>query len=103
MAVDQKNAQDKFKTELQKQFYDIVKCVLVTEKATRMIEFENKLVFEVAKSATKPMLRLLIEGQFSKPIKAINIYNNIRGKKRAIITFKGEGVASDLASELGLV
>ena len=95
--------QEVFKAEFQKQFYDIIKNVVVTEKATRMIEFENKLMFEVTRAATKPMLKLLIENQFSKPIKSINICNSIGGKKRAIVTFRDEGVASDLAAELGLV
>ena len=56
----EKNTEEVFKKELSKQFYDIVKKVLVTEKATRMIEFENKLTFEVTKAATTPMIKLLI-------------------------------------------
>ena len=92
-----------FKKEMSKQFYDIVRKVVVSEKATRLIEFENKMVFEVERSATKPMIKLLIESEFSKPVKKVSTVNSINGKKRAIVTFKEDGVASDLASELGLV
>ena len=51
------------------------------------------------------MLKLCvrIETEFGKKVKKINTVNSITGKKRAIITFVEEGVASDLASELGMV
>lgn len=94
---------DVFKKELSKQFYDIVRKVVVTEKATRMIEFENKLVFEVARSATKTIIKLLVETEVGKPVKSVQTVNDINGKKRAIVTFKEEGAASDLASQFGLV
>lgn len=97
------NVEETFKKELSAQFYDIVRKVEVSEKATRLIEFENKLVFEVIRSASKPMIKLLIENEFKKPVKSVNTVNSITGKKKAIVTFKDEGVASELASELGLV
>lgn len=99
----EENVQEVFKKELSKQFYDIIKRVIVSEKSTRMIEFENKLVFEIVRSATKPTIKLLIENEFGKPVKSVNTVNSIDGKKRAIVTFKEEGVASDLSSQLGLV
>lgn len=97
------NVEEVFKKELSSQFYDIVTKVEISEKATRLIEFENKMVFEVARAATKPMIKLLIETEFGKAVKSVNTQNAITGKKKAIVTFKDEGVASDLASELGLV
>lgn len=100
MAADTEVA---FKKEMSKQFYQIVRKVVVSEKTTRLIEFENKMVFEVDKAATKPIIKLLIETEFGKKVKKVNVVNSIQGEKRAIVTFKEEGVASDLASELGLV
>lgn len=97
------NLEEKFKTEMSKQFYDIIKKVIVSEKATRMIEFDNKLVFQVDRKATKPIVKLLIENEFGKTVKSVNMVNSINGEKRAIVTFKDEGVASDLSSQLGLV
>ena len=97
------SVEDTFKTELSKQFYDIVKRVIVSEKATRLAEFENKLVFEVERAATKPMIKLLIENEFGKTVKSVNTVNAISGKKQAVVTFKNEGVASDLSSELGFI
>lgn len=98
-----KQVEEVFKKELSKQFYDIIRRVIVTEKTTRMIEFENKLVFEVAKNATKPIIKLLIETELKRDVKSVNMVNNITGKKRAIVTFKDESAASELASDLGLV
>jgi large subunit ribosomal protein L23 len=92
-----------FKKELSRQFYDVFRKVVVTEKATRMIEFENKLVFEVVREATKPIIKLLVENELGKTVKSVNTVNDINGKKKAIVTLKDEGAASELASELGLV
>jgi len=100
---ENKTMEETFKKELSSQFYDVVKKVEVSEKATRLIEFENKLVFEVVRSASKPLIKLLIENEFGKKVKSVNTINSITGVKKAIVTFKEEGVASDLSSELGLV
>lgn len=105
MAEDKssKSVEEAFKKELSSQFYDIIRRVEVSEKATRLIEFENKMVFEVVRSASKPLIKLLIETEFNKKVKSVNTQNSITGKKKAIVTFKDAGVASDLSSELGLV
>jgi len=100
---ENKTMEETFKKELSAQFYDVFKKVEMSEKATRLIEFENKMVFEVVRSANKPLIKLLIENEFKKDVKSVNTVNSIKGTKRAIVTFKEEGVASDLSSELGLV
>ncbi|MCH8520244.1 MAG: 50S ribosomal protein L23 [Nanoarchaeota archaeon] len=97
----QSNEEKLFQEELSKQFYDVVKSVIMTEKATRLTEFENKLTFEVAKQATKPLVKVLIENEYKKSVKSVNMINDHNGKKRAIVTFKDENVASDLSAELG--
>lgn len=102
-ANESKNVEEAFKKELSAQFYDIIKRVIVSEKATRLAEFENKLIFEVERAVSKPVIKLLIENEFGKPVQKVNTVNSINGKKHAIVTFKGEGVASDLSSELGLI
>ncbi len=101
--ADSTNFEETFKKELSSQFYEIVKRVIMSEKSTRLIEFENKMTFEVARFATKPMVKMLIENEFGKKVKKVNMVNAIDGKKRAIVTFKDESVASDLAAELGLI
>ena len=98
----EKNVEEVFKKELSKQFYSVIKKVLVSEKATRLIEFDNKMTFEVERAATKPMIKLLVENELGKKVKSVNTVNAHTGVKRAIVTFEEDGAASDLSSELGL-
>lgn len=95
--------EEEFKNELSKQFYEIVTKIEVSEKATRLIEFENKLTFEVVKGASKPIIKMLMENEFGKKVKRVNTVNTIKGTKRAIVTFVEEETASTLASELGII
>jgi large subunit ribosomal protein L23 len=101
--TESKTMEEVFKKELSSQFYDIIKKVIMSEKATRLSEFENKMTLEVERAATKPVIKLLIENEFGKKVKSVNTVNSINGKKHAFVTFKDEGVASDLSSELGLL
>ena len=101
--AEQQNLEETFKKEISAQFYDIVKNIVVSEKTTSQIEFENKMVFEIVRSASKPLIKLLIETEFGKKVKKVNTVNSITGKKRAIVTFAEDGVASDLASDLGMI
>lgn len=101
MASQQKQQEKLYPEELSVQFYDIIKSVVMSEKATRMAEFENKLVFEVIKAATKPLVKVLVENEYKKSVKSVNMINDHTGRKRAIVTFKEEGVASDLSADLG--
>ena len=96
-----KNEDKQLQEELSKQFYEVMIRVIMSEKATRLAEFENKVTFEVAKFATKPLIKVLVENEYKKAVKAVNTVNDHNGKKRAIVTFVEDGAASDLSAELG--
>lgn len=51
--------------------YDVVRRPLITEKAT-LIGEHNALIFEVAISANKPLIREAVETLFNVKVKAIN-------------------------------
>ena len=74
----------------------------VTEKTFNIIEKENKLTFIVSEKSTKreiiDAMRLVYEANASE----VNTAKTIQGKK-AIIKFKSEGGARELATRLGLV
>lgn len=74
----------------------------VTEKTFNVIEKENKLTFIVSEKSTKreiiDAMRLVYEADASE----VNTAKTIRGKK-AIIKFKSEGGARELATRLGFV
>ena len=64
--------------------YKIIRKPIVTEKATKLSEF-NKVVFEVASKSNKNEIKGAIEKLFSVKVKSVNIIN-IKGK---IKRFKG--------------
>ncbi len=71
--------------------YDILRRPLITEKATLLAE-ANQVVFQVAKTATKPEIKQAVESLFKVKVKAINTIVH-KGKKK---TFRGRtGVQSD--------
>ncbi len=71
--------------------YDILRRPLITEKATLLAE-ANQVVFQVAKTATKPEIKQAVESLFKVKVKAVNTIVH-KGKKK---TFRGRtGVQSD--------
>ena len=72
--------------------YKIIRKPIVTEKATKLSEF-NKVVFEVASKSNKNEIKGAIEKLFSVKVKSVNIIN-IKGKVKR---FKGVlGKRSDI-------
>ncbi|MBT4540311.1 50S ribosomal protein L23 [Candidatus Woesearchaeota archaeon] len=83
--------------------YTILKHPLSTEKAIRMMEAENKLVFMVERKATKILLLKAFEQMFKiKPIK-VNTLITPKGKKKAIFRLPLDQPAIDIATQLGIM
>lgn len=83
--------------------HDIVKHPLATEKAMRLMESENKLVFVVATKATKPEIKKAVEELFKAKVLAVNTLHSTSGQKRAYVTFAKESPAIDIATSLGIM
>ena len=81
----------------------IIKHVLTTEKAVAGIERDNRLVFIVVESATKPQIRAELESEYKEKVKSIQTINSIRGHKKAIVLFARKGAASELAGKLKVI
>ena len=65
---------------------------VITEKSTEASEY-NKVVFNVARKATKPQIKLAVETLFNVKVKAVNTLN----RKGKIKRFKGRlGKQSDV-------
>lgn len=89
--------------------YDVLQRPVVTEKSTMALE-HNKVVFRVAKDATKDRIKQAVEGLFNVTVTSVNTIN-IQGKskrfrgfagkrsdiKKAIVTLK-QGDSIDLAA-----
>ena len=66
--------------------YKIILKPIVTEKATKLSEF-NKVVFEVASKSNKNEIKHAIEKLFSVRVKSVNIIN-IKGKVKKCNDFE---------------
>lgn len=74
-----------------------------TEKALRLMETENKLVFEVEMKTNKQLIKAYLKKAYGVKIEKINTSITPKGKKLAIVKL-GEGKSAvDLASELQLL
>ena len=91
--------------------YDIIRTPVVTEKATIQAE-NNKVVFNVAKTATKPEIKAAVEQLFSVMVKSVNTlvrkgktkrFRGIIGTqsdvKKAVVTLE-EGHSIDITTGL---
>ena len=78
--------------------YDVIVAPVITEKATMASE-NNKVVFKVAKTATKPQIKAAVEGLFDVKVEAVNTlvrkgkvkgFRGVRGQqsdvKKAVVT-----------------
>ena len=92
-------------------YYDVIRKPIITEKAT-MASQANAVVFEVAMSANKPMIKEAVEGLFGVKVKAVNTtitkgkvkrFKGILGKrkdvKKAYVTLE-EGNTIDVTTGL---
>ena len=72
------------KSVSRERMYDIVRCPVITEKATRGSE-HNQVTFEVALDASKPEIRQAVETLFDVKVTGVNTLR-VKGKEKR---FKG--------------
>lgn len=60
--------------------YDIILAPVITEKATRVSEY-NQVAFKVADGATKPEIKAAVEKLFNVKVTAVNTLV-VKGKKK---------------------
>ena len=91
--------------------YDVIVAPVITEKATLASE-NNKVVFKVAKTATKPQIKVAVEGLFDVKVESVNTlvrkgkvkaFRGVRGQqsdvKKAVVTL-AEGHKIDVTTGL---
>ena len=67
--------------------YDVIVSPVITEKATAASE-QNKVVFKVARTATKPQIKAAVEKLFKVKVADVRVLNN-EGKLRRRGRFAG--------------
>ncbi|HLC37809.1 MAG TPA: 50S ribosomal protein L23 [Candidatus Nanoarchaeia archaeon] len=83
--------------------YAVIKNPLSTEKAVRLMELENKLLFVVDRKAKKDDIKKAVEQIFKVKVLKVTTLINQKGEKRAYIKLSPETLAIDVATELGLM
>jgi large subunit ribosomal protein L23 len=68
--------------------FDVIRSPVITEKATVAAE-QNKVVFNVARSATKPEIKAAVEALFKVKVKAVNTLVR-KGKVKRFKGFVGK-------------
>ena len=81
----------------------VLKYPLTTEKAVKLIESENKLLFVVDLKANKASIKKDIEKLFGVKVEKINTLITSDGEKRAYIKLSKETPAMDVITKLGLM
>jgi large subunit ribosomal protein L23 len=81
----------------------ILKKPIFSEKAVRLMEEQNKILFEVDRNSNKKQIKEEFEKTFDVKVEKVNTLINAKGKKIAFIKLKPPAKASDLASKLGMI
>lgn len=82
---------------------NVLKYPLTTEKNVKLMQSENKLVFIVEKSATKPEIKKAAEEFFKIKVVKVNTSILSTGEKKAYLKLAPETPAIDVATQLGLI
>ncbi len=80
-----------------------LKYPLSTEKAVRLMERENKLLFVIEMKATKQDVKKAVEKMFDVKVKSVNTLLTSKGEKRAYVKLDSQYPAIDIITKLGLM
>ncbi|MEK6928034.1 MAG: 50S ribosomal protein L23 [Nanoarchaeota archaeon] len=75
---------------------------VTTEKAVKLIDVENTLIFEVPKEVTKPEIQKEVEHLFKVKVDKIRTLIHLN-KKFAYIRLNKNNLAADIATKLGML
>lgn len=83
--------------------FKIIKYPLGTEKAIRLMDTENKMLFVVERTATKSQIKKAIEDAYNVKISKVNTFITNQGLKKAYVKLTEDYPAIDLATKLGMM
>lgn len=73
------------------------------DKAFRLMEMKNQLVFAVLKSANKRAIRKAVEDLYNVKVAKLTVMNTNKGVKKAYIQLAPDYSAEDIATKLGVL
>ena len=75
---------------------------ITSEKAVKLIDLENTLLFETEREARKPGIKKEVETLFN--VKVDKVRTHIQGnKKYAYVKLNKNNLATDVAAKLGMI
>ncbi len=74
----------------------------VTEKSMKLLETENKLVFVVARDASKVKIREELEKLYEVKVESINTLITPKGIKKAYVRLHPDYRAEEIATRIGI-
>ncbi len=80
----------------------IIKNPIATEKAIRLMELSNELVFKVDEKANKSDIKKAVEEKFKVKVVRVRTLREMKGFKKAYVKLSNETPAIDVATKLGL-
>jgi LSU ribosomal protein L23P len=81
----------------------MIRRFVVTEKALRLAEKENKITIIVDRAATKKQIADEIQRLYNVKVDEVNTLITPRGEKKAYVKLSREHSAMDLLSRLGVL
>ena len=82
---------------------DVILYPILTEKSFDLLERENKIVFAVDKKATKVDVKDAVEKKYEVKVDQVNLLNDFKREKKAIVKLKPDFEAGKIVSDLGLM
>ncbi|MEM1585885.1 MAG: 50S ribosomal protein L23 [Candidatus Bathyarchaeia archaeon] len=83
--------------------HEVILYPLITERASRIIEKENKITFIVNRKATKNDIKMAVENLYDVKVEKVNTVITRDGTKKAFVKLSPEYSAADLAVKLGIL
>ena len=81
----------------------MIRRFVITEKALRLAERENKITVIVDRAATKKQIADEIQRLYNVKVEKVNTLISPRGEKKAYVKLSREHGAMDLLSRLGVL
>ncbi len=80
----------------------VIQHPLVTEKAMDEMDFENKLIFIVARDADKSTIAESVSDRYDVEVIDVNTQLTADGEKKATVELGADDDATDIASRIGV-
>ncbi|MCX6710391.1 MAG: 50S ribosomal protein L23 [Candidatus Woesearchaeota archaeon] len=81
----------------------VIKYPVSNEKAIRLMESDNILVFVVEGDAESSDVKKAVEKMFKVKVEKVNMLRDMKGRKKAYARLSKETPAIDIATQLGIM